>query len=139
MPLPRRIAVRRLLIGLLLLAALAGGVWWNATRLNETERKLVGVWVIVDETSPPTRPQAFVFLPNRNHYVANLDLTGGPWRCAPEPMGKWDAVSETLVLRPLIRLPRSTSLSDWQFVVSVYWNGTFRSEFTIVRASATEI
>lgn len=135
MSLPRRTAVRRLLIGLLLVAALAGGLWWNASRLNETEQELVGVWEIVDQTAP----QAFVFLPDHNQYVAALDLAGGPWKCTPEVMGSWDAISDSLVLRSPFRFPRTTSLKVWQLVASDLWNGGNRRNYRIVRVSAVEI
>lgn len=127
MPLHPRTAVR-LLTGLLLLAALAGGAWWNSTRLNETERKLVGVWEQVGDS--PAR-KAELFLSDGRHIVLAKDLNG-----ANVDMIVWDekwSATPAAVTRYYRDFGPITSLRDWWRRGWSSLKGGRPDEFEIVR------
>lgn len=125
---------RRLLIGLLLVLALAGGLWWNATRLNETERKLVGVWVSRGSDLAGT---ATILLANRREFIAVKE--NEEWVCDSEPIGKWEATPHSLVLYTHVPAPANWSLDEWLTQAQIMWRRENRFVSEIVGVTDNEI
>lgn len=124
----RRRTALRLLACLLLVAALAGGLWWNATRLNESERKLVGVWE-ADEA------YNWILLPNRRGFSPNR--VNGKWQCSPQPTVSWQGTPGWFRLRALP--PRTTTLTAWRDYVVGWWSGETHAEAKLDFLSPDEI
>lgn len=112
MSLLRRTAVRRLLIGFLLVAALATGLWWNSNRpLNATEQNLVGVWETVDPAQTGT---AIARLADRMSLSLYHQGEPGDWTWMP-PHYEWVASARSFHARPPLAMPMPLSLDAWQY------------------------
>lgn len=107
---------RRLFGGLLLLLAIAGGAWWNSTRLNETERKLVGVWKY-DFSSGDA---AIMLFPDRR--VVRLKKRATAWIVSPATHQRWLAATGSLKFRPSPEFPVTVSVKEWKTFVLAYWD-----------------
>lgn len=96
---------RRLLLTLLLCLALAGGLWWNASRLNETEQKLVGVWERA-ATDEGIRAALFLMADGRM-FVAGHGA--GEWSGLSNLEHRWHASEGKWTYSEPRRLPNATS------------------------------
>lgn len=117
----------RLLTGLLLVVALVGGLCWNSTRLNETERKLVGVWELVDSE----RRMAMVLLADQREFIAQQGH--GKWTCQANSSGRWAASPDLWTLRSPRHVPASLSRAQWREYARVVWSDANRSTSQILR------
>lgn len=130
MPLPRRTTVRRLLIGLLLVAALASGWLWNARRLNElslSEKQLVGAW---EEVRTEYGRLGVVLL--ADHQVFSVFSMAGGWSCDPEPRANWHVARDQLVFRPTPKRGKKTVLEQWQDFFTSIWKTDDRIDYQLV-------
>lgn len=114
---------------LTLLAALAIGMWWNASLLNETERKLVGVWERVEHG----RRSAMFLLVDRRVLFATH--TNGVWAFLPAPY-TWKASPAEMHLHMPLSLGRTPS--EWIENVKRFIAGENRSTVPVVWKSNDE-
>lgn len=124
MPLSRRTAVR-LLAGLLVLAALGGGLWWIATRLNETERNLVGAWhdTTVFQALLGIPRSGVVFLSDRRQFSIReeVDADGMLRWTVQGGHSRWSATPEKIMEREIPAYPASLSFDNLRTYVEVRW------------------
>lgn len=117
-----------LLAGVLLAAALAGGLWRQSSRLNDTERKLVGVWESRDYRFAST--PAVILLPDRREFLAHRPKVD--WICDSEPVEKWKATPNLMALSFHMPAPTNWSLDEWMLHVKMLWRGRNRVASDIV-------
>lgn len=122
MPLPSR-TIACLLTGLVLVAALAGGLWWNAKRLNETERQLVGVWEGINASGERS---AFALLPDRTE--ADFLMVNGKWRTAYREW-RWSATPWSFSVRQ--RWALEETWQEWHAQATNAWYGKNRNELSL--------
>lgn len=115
----------------MLLTVLAAGLWWSSTQLNETERKLVGVW----EEVPPNSPAALLFLPDRREVYT--EKVGEKW-APPSKAVRWRASPAVLSFRLPPPSLSGQSLTQWLRDAFVWWNGASRFNSGIVRLTEDE-
>lgn len=135
---PRRTAVR-ILSGLLLAAALVGGVWWNSIRLNETERKLVGVWE--SDAGGKTR----LLLSDRRQFefmkLRSKDHEGGVnefWIYA-STVSRWEASPDSILFRNPPSAPLRGSVAEWLAFAKALWNGDSSQSYQIARVDDDQL
>lgn len=124
---------RRMAAALLVLAALAAGLWWNATRLNATEWKLVGVWLDSDG-------DATLLMPDRR--AISLTQSTGGWIHSPGSLqfsNRWRATSDTVTYQFPPRVELDWPLTAWLAYGKRWWNDEFSSARKIVRMTDQEI
>lgn len=116
---------RRLAVGLLACLAIVASIWWNAVRLNATERRLVGVWA--SDVNSPT-------LLLRNRRVVTAYKVDGKWKChEPGQEMRWLATESTLTIREMPSRPRDGSILEWLQYAEALWNGERKHEGKIIR------
>lgn len=138
MPFPRQLAARRLLIGLGLLVALVAGVWWNSTRLNETERKLVGAWESVEEPTPGSvsTSAGMVLLADRQQFMV---VNAGQWESFPAPTAEWTASPGSMNFRVLPQEVKVTMMQQLKYLFESLWTRRNHLEVELTRLTEDEI
>lgn len=130
---------RRLFVALLLLAALAGGLWWSFSDgpLNDTEVRLVGAWEHdIGSRSPPTVAVEFLLADRRRfRFVRTINGSYAPAKVYDM---RWRAIQNTVTFQYDGSFPIN-SIQEWVERTLAHLKGGDFYEFEIVQLTDTAI
>lgn len=135
MLLSRRTSVCVLASLFLPILGLGGGLWWfKKEPLNDTERRLVGVWETVDYSGDSV---AIAFLSDSRAFPVRK--VNGKWGIKPAPDTLWHASPEFIALLWPPPIPTSISVTDWHDFLLARSSGHYGLSYDLSFTSEVEM